>query len=65
MGLKNLSSQLFDRSNFLPAVIQDMLTDHGSFRPLILDLRPNLPEQVRVRSGLIGLHDDICVYQQP
>ena len=62
-GLKNLSVQLFDRAQFLPSVSSDILKTCGQYRPLIIDLRNGCPEGVRVRSGIIGIDDEILVYQ--
>ena len=63
MSLKHLSTQLFDKAAFLPAVSQDIIKSNDQYRPLVLDLRNATPDAVRVRDGISGVHAGVTVYQ--
>ena len=62
-SLKSLSSQLFDKATFLPAVAADVLKTRGAFSPLFIDLRNTTCDEIRVRAGIAGLEKNLSVYQ--
>lgn len=64
MSLKHLSIQLFDDAGFLPAVSKDILKCNGHYRPLFLDLRNEIPDHLRIRSGVFGFHKKLAFYCQ-
>ena len=61
-SLKNLSVQLYDKASFLPAVSADIMKCNTRYDPLIIDLRNEVPEKLRIRSGFLGLNATLSVY---
>ena len=58
--IRALGSQMFPgESGFLVSAYQD--ATHDRFGYLVLDLHPETPEELRVRSGIFR-HDQSCVY---